>query len=208
MLSPRLFRKRKPKVIPSIYYIEAKAGSTVKIAGKDVVATWKLLTALVVTPLLWFFYTFLTYSMTYYYFGYSKAVQAAIFFFVALPIVGISSIRLSDLAFDVSKSIRPLIVSIGNVMSSSEPLRELRAELQVKIRAMVDEMGPEIFEDFEEFRVVKKADLLEENGEFDDIAKKMNRSRKLATPALTRIESTSQINALFSAEIDKVKLEF
>ena len=36
---------------------EAKAGSTVKISGKDVVTTWKLLTSLVVAPLLWIFYS-------------------------------------------------------------------------------------------------------------------------------------------------------
>lgn len=36
---------------------EAKAGSKVKISGKDVVTTWKLLTALVVAPLLWIFYS-------------------------------------------------------------------------------------------------------------------------------------------------------
>lgn len=37
--------------------IEAKAGSKVKIAGKDVITTWKLLTALVVAPLLWTIYS-------------------------------------------------------------------------------------------------------------------------------------------------------
>ncbi len=36
---------------------EALAGSKVKISGKDVVTTWKLLTALVVTPILWGFYS-------------------------------------------------------------------------------------------------------------------------------------------------------
>ena len=36
---------------------EAKAGSSVKIAGKDVVSTWKLLTSLALTPLLWIVYT-------------------------------------------------------------------------------------------------------------------------------------------------------
>jgi glycerol-3-phosphate O-acyltransferase/dihydroxyacetone phosphate acyltransferase len=36
---------------------EALAGSKVKISGKDVVSTWKLLTALVVTPVLWAFYS-------------------------------------------------------------------------------------------------------------------------------------------------------
>jgi glycerol-3-phosphate O-acyltransferase / dihydroxyacetone phosphate acyltransferase len=146
--------------------------------------------------------------LTYYYYGYPKAIQAAISFFVTLPIVGIASIRLSDLAFDVSKSIRPLIVSIGNVMSSSEPLRELRAELQAKIRLMVEEMGPEIFEDFEEIRVVKKEDIIEESGEFEEIAKKLHRSRKLTSPSLSQVDNDPQGNAFFSAELDKVRFDF
>jgi glycerol-3-phosphate O-acyltransferase/dihydroxyacetone phosphate acyltransferase len=46
---------------------EALAGSKVKISGKDVVSTWKLLTALVVTPVLWAFYTVI---FTYLVFGF------------------------------------------------------------------------------------------------------------------------------------------
>lgn len=113
---------------------EAKAGSTVKIAGKDVVTTWKLLTALIVTPILWLVYTILTFCIAYHYYGYTLAIKAAVSFFVALPMIGMSTVRLSDLAIDVSKSIPPLLVSLGNVVSSSEPLREMRADLQVEKR--------------------------------------------------------------------------
>ncbi|PKK68816.1 hypothetical protein RhiirC2_633107, partial [Rhizophagus irregularis] len=38
---------------------EAVRGSSVKVAGRDVLATWKLLVALVVTPTLYGFYTFI-----------------------------------------------------------------------------------------------------------------------------------------------------
>jgi glycerol-3-phosphate O-acyltransferase / dihydroxyacetone phosphate acyltransferase len=44
---------------------EALAGSKVKISGKDVVSTWKLLTALVVTPVLWCFYSVLVFDLGY-----------------------------------------------------------------------------------------------------------------------------------------------
>ncbi len=41
-------------------------------------------------------------------------------------------------------------------MSSSEPLREMRADLQLKIRNLVEEVGPELFKDFEKSRVFPK----------------------------------------------------
>lgn len=36
---------------------EALAGSKVKITGKDVISTWKLITALILTPVLWILYS-------------------------------------------------------------------------------------------------------------------------------------------------------
>jgi len=41
-----------------IYTIDALKGSTVKIAGRDVLATWKLLVGLVLLPTLYGFYSF------------------------------------------------------------------------------------------------------------------------------------------------------
>ena len=80
----------------------------------------------------------------------------AVFTFISLPIAGILSVRLSDMAFDVLKSIRPLIVSLGNFLSSSEPLREMRSDLQKRIREIVDELGPTVFPDFQELKELNK----------------------------------------------------
>ena len=44
------------KAVYSILDLEALAGSVVKIAGRDVLATWKVLIALGVTPVLYLFY--------------------------------------------------------------------------------------------------------------------------------------------------------
>lgn len=56
LLAPLFFMTR---TVSKGKMIEAKAGSKVKISGKDVVTTWKLLTALIVAPLLWVFYSVL-----------------------------------------------------------------------------------------------------------------------------------------------------
>ena len=43
----------------SYNYLEAVLNSSIKLEGRDVLATWKLLVALVVTPILYGFYTFM-----------------------------------------------------------------------------------------------------------------------------------------------------
>jgi hypothetical protein len=50
-----------------------------------------------------------------------------------------------DLAADLLKSIRPMVVAVGDTMSSSQPLREMRSELQQQIRELVFEHGPNFF---------------------------------------------------------------
>ncbi len=127
-------------------------------------------------------------------------------FFVTLPFIGTATIRLSDLAFDVSKSIRPLVVSLGNTLSSSEPLREMRAELQVKIRNLVDELGPEAFDDFEETRILRKEDF---SNNFDAVAaEKLGRSKTLDRINLFNSEAPIPINTVFGREVDRVKINF
>jgi glycerol-3-phosphate O-acyltransferase/dihydroxyacetone phosphate acyltransferase len=77
--------------------------STVKVAGRDVLATWKLLVALVVTPILYGFYTFVTLLLAYKYdwnilrFGWWTPVIVYILFFL----VSNFTMRLADTGFDV-----------------------------------------------------------------------------------------------------------
>lgn len=44
-------------------YLEALAGSTVKISGRDVLATWKLLVGLVLIPTLYGIYTLIVFGL-------------------------------------------------------------------------------------------------------------------------------------------------
>lgn len=183
---------------------EAMAGSKVKISGKDVVTTWKLLTALVVAPFLWLLYTFLCFLYFYSYYDYSTGVAVATLFSIFWPIISALAIHLGDLANDLSVSIRPLIVSIGNTLSSSEPpLREMRAELQIKIRRLVEECGPEIFQDFDKVRVVSKKVLDAES--FNLVAaEKLGRGKNIAVEMFE--EESIHINTVFGKEVDKVEV--
>jgi glycerol-3-phosphate O-acyltransferase/dihydroxyacetone phosphate acyltransferase len=187
--------------------LEALAGSKVKIAGKDVVTTWKLLTALVVAPLLWLFYTLVVY--TYFFFAYGSGKKAALVFLVLWPILSTTTVYISDLIVDIVKSIRPLIVSIGNVMSSSEPLREMRSDLQTQIRNMVNQFGPEVFPDFENTRIIKPG---HPPNELSDVAAlKLGRSESMDRSAIDSFvdesDSAAQIDSVFGGDLDRVDLD-
>ncbi|KAI8910960.1 hypothetical protein EDD86DRAFT_189537 [Gorgonomyces haynaldii] len=130
--------------------VEAKEGSSVKIAGKDVVSTWKLLTSLFVIPILWITYTLLTLVISRL-LGYSTFMSYVhmFAFFVLYPVLGYATILVGDIGIDIAKSLPPLMVSLGNVVSSSEPLRELRRKLKDNIEKLVKDLGPEVFPELE-----------------------------------------------------------
>ena len=84
--------------------IEALAASRVKIAGRDVLATWKVLIALGVTPVLYTFYAFLATMV---------AIRANVPFkwkvwtpflvLIALPIMNYAALKFGEAGMDVLK---------------------------------------------------------------------------------------------------------
>jgi hypothetical protein len=121
-----------------------------------------------------------------------------------LPLLGLASIRLSDLAVDVLKSIRPLIVSLGNLMSSSEPLREMRANLQKKIRHLVDELGPQLFPgEFEEIRILNHSHDESGRGAID----KLHRGKDFTIENVNANFDSPNANDFFGKELDNVKMD-
>nr|CAG8599867.1 13910_t:CDS:2 [Entrophospora candida] len=90
---------------------EAVESSSVKVAGRDVLATWKLLVALVVTPLLYGSYA----------------------------------------------SLRPLFLSlIPSTKSYFQTLREVREQLSYDLTELINELGPKIYPDFDNSRLVRE----------------------------------------------------
>lgn len=86
-------------------------------------------------------------------------------------------------------------------MSSSEPLREMRADLQVKIRNLVEEVGPELFEDFQKVRVVPK-EILNADEYHSIAAEKLGRGRKAS---IEMFDEDYHLNTVFGKEVDKVQ---
>ncbi|CAD6439770.1 64dc673b-f0db-4587-9477-c892be8093fa [Sclerotinia trifoliorum] len=140
---------------------EALAASTVKLQGRDVMATWKLLVALAFAPILYNFYTI---SLAYW--TYRNRVQGyvpewvplwAIFVFgyILFPAITFAALRFGEVGMDIAKSLRPLTVALNpassNVMFN---LRERRAQLSAQVTDVINTLGPEMFPDFDASRIV------------------------------------------------------
>ena len=100
------------------------------------------------------------------YYGFATGLKAGAIFAFCWPIISGLSIYLADLLFDLTNSIRPLLISLSDVTSSTEPLREMRADLQIKIRALVEELGPEFYgsaKKFQDIRVISKEKITAED---------------------------------------------
>lgn len=137
---------------------QALKGSSVKISGRDVVvilvmffnikATWKILTAIFVVPVCIFCYSLLAYLIT----NSFDFTMSAIFF---TPIASLITLLVSDIAFESLLRIYPLILSL----SSKTRITLIRKSLSHRIRALINEIGPSVIDNFEENRIFKRCEL-------------------------------------------------
>ncbi|GAA5987840.1 hypothetical protein JCM5350_003167 [Sporobolomyces pararoseus] len=135
---------------------EALAGSSVKIKGNDVLATWKVLVALAGAPTLYTIYAInavvLAHKLG---LPFKYKLWAPFATFAGLPVIGVAALKFGEVGMDVYKSLRPLFLSL---VPGKEPqlqkLRLLRESLQVELNDLVEELAPAIFEDFQKQRIV------------------------------------------------------
>ncbi|GAA6016576.1 hypothetical protein JCM10207_002847 [Rhodosporidiobolus poonsookiae] len=135
---------------------EALAASSVKIAGRDVLATWKVLVALAGAPSLYTVYA-INAAVLAHKLGlpFKYKLWAPIATFAGLPFIGYAALKFGEVGMDVYKSLRPLLLS---VIPGKEPqllkLRSQRDELAGELNDLVDELAPTVFEDFEQRRII------------------------------------------------------
>lgn len=147
---------------------EALAASTVKIQARDVVATWKLLVSMALAPTLYTYYTVILTFWTYY-----NRVQGfvphwvslwlvVVFGYIFFPGLSFAALRFGEIGMDIAKSLRPLLLSLnpssGNTLVK---LRKKRVELATEVTNLINELGPEMFPDFESRRILHPG---EQNG--------------------------------------------
>ncbi|KAJ5810136.1 uncharacterized protein N7503_002354 [Penicillium pulvis] len=140
---------------------EALAASTVKLQGRDVMATWKLLIALAFAPAVYAFYSA---ALTYW--TYRNRVQGLIPDWVPLwlvvmigmvlfPTITFAALRIGEVGMDIVKSLRPLVLSLNPSSANTlVKLREKRASLAQQVTDAINTMGPELFPDFDAARIV------------------------------------------------------
>lgn len=134
----------------------AKKASSVKIHGKDVISTWKLLIALIVLPLIYGVYA----GLLIYYSPSLKSKNVLLIGFQfmvlcnMLGLVSYTTVRLSEMVLDSYNSIKPLILTIINPQRYLI-LRQVRSSLREQINLVVDELGPSVVNDFENNRIIK-----------------------------------------------------
>jgi glycerol-3-phosphate O-acyltransferase/dihydroxyacetone phosphate acyltransferase len=82
----------------------ALAASTVKLEGKDVLATWKVLVSLGMAPILYSLYTVIAMYFVYrYHMGRKYVFLTPLFMLVAVPSFGYSALRFGEVGMDIYK---------------------------------------------------------------------------------------------------------
>ncbi|EGD82651.1 hypothetical protein PTSG_03309 [Salpingoeca rosetta] len=113
----------------------AVAGSSVKLVGRDVKATWKILTATAIIPIYFILYIVLA--------GVLFSWRAALGTFVCLPMLMLVSLRIWDHFLRVSRSFSPLLVAVFH-RNAGRQLLQTRRELKHEIREVVRECADKL----------------------------------------------------------------
>ncbi len=140
---------------------EALAASTVKLQGRDVMATWKLLVALAFAPILYATYTILLTYWTHktriqgYMPEWVPLWMVVLFGVVFFPSITFAALRIGETGMDIVKSLRPLVLSLYPTSANTlQKLREKRATLSHEVTEVINTLGPEMFPDFDSTRII------------------------------------------------------
>ncbi|PPQ78091.1 hypothetical protein CVT25_015625 [Psilocybe cyanescens] len=135
---------------------EALAGSVVKIAGRDVLATWKILIALGITPVLYALYAIIATVIA----VRAKAplkwrIWTPFLVIVVLPFMNYAALKFGEAGMDVLKSLPPLIVAlIPGQQRSLDKLKAMRIDLSNKVASLINDFGPKLYDDFDQARIL------------------------------------------------------
>ncbi|KAH8730939.1 hypothetical protein GQ44DRAFT_700110 [Phaeosphaeriaceae sp. PMI808] len=141
---------------------EALAASNVKVQARDVMATWKLLVAMVAAPVAYTWYIII--GLYWYRYnncnGYLWAGIRKRYLIVAQLIfygtVTYGALRFGEVAMDIVKSLGPLWKAM-NPFSDSElaKLQQRRDNLAQRVNNIINELGPEMYDDFYSKRILQ-----------------------------------------------------
>lgn len=136
----------------------ALAASTVKVKARDVIATWKILIALVLVPFLYTVYSIMAVVVVRQKLGYQhwSAVKVYGWSWALAAFMSYAALVFGEQAIDIIKSIRPLFLTLILGEEHTEQLAKQRELLSDDITELVNELGPKIYPEFSKTRVVNR----------------------------------------------------
>lgn len=159
---------------------EALAGSNVKIQGTDVMATWKILVAGGLAPLLYTYYATMLGFWTHYnrvngIIPKSTSLWTVILAaYIIFPILTFAALQLGEIGMDILKSLRPLFLCLSPFsLGTLNKLRERKAILSRQVTDLINTLGPDLFPDCEAANLPQPRKLYSEvspNDSLDDLA--------------------------------------
>ncbi|KAJ3340620.1 hypothetical protein HDU93_006735 [Gonapodya sp. JEL0774] len=140
---------------------EAKAASSVKLTGQDVIATWKVLVAGAFIPTYLGLNTgaIVSYLVLKRHLSLSSGLAAAPLIFTSLSALGYFTYLMTERLFSIYRSIRPLTLALLQ-RDTTNKLRLERAALQHDINMIINQNGPKVIQNFNENRLVSKEESL------------------------------------------------
>jgi glycerol-3-phosphate O-acyltransferase/dihydroxyacetone phosphate acyltransferase len=138
---------------------EALAASVVKVAGRDVLATWKILISLGIAPVMYAFYAIVaTIVAVKANASLATRIWTPFLVILALPFMNYAALKFGEAGMDVLKSLRPLIVAlIPGQQRSFDKVKAMRVRLSNEVADIINEFGPKIYDDFDQFRILVPA---------------------------------------------------
>ncbi|KIP09126.1 hypothetical protein PHLGIDRAFT_116689 [Phlebiopsis gigantea 11061_1 CR5-6] len=135
---------------------EALAASVVKVQGRDVVATWKVLISLGLAPLLCSFYALLvTLVMTKANAPASWIIWSPMVVVAALIMIGFAALKTGEASMDVLKSLRPLVIAlVPRQQQYLDQIKDMRIRLANELGEIISQYGPKLYDDFDETRIL------------------------------------------------------
>lgn len=165
-----------PVFVTAHYYsiMKAKEGlskSVVKIKGNDLLATWKLVVALGLAPLLYVLYSIIMIKFDLFPIVTQFTSSVIIKFIVAysfLVSITYTALRAGETGVDLMKSLKPLVVSLIYPQKKLYNLRMEREELQEELQDLCDTLGPEIWPNYNEMKDELKKKLEDDSNDYDN----------------------------------------
>lgn len=203
-----------PIFVTCHYYSKKKAEeglrkSVVKIKGVDLLATWKLVVALVMAPTLYVTYSLILCFLTLHHPNWFKFMWIPhtkycqffvlfVYFYALLVTATYSSFKTGEMGMDLFKSLPPLVVSMVYPQRKLEDLQKMRKDLSTEVTQVCNDLGPTVFPDFGKF--IKTQKKVEENAEDeedtdDEFKHPRSRSSSIHSMASQLSNALSKVNS-------------